>query len=126
MTSPKETLRLLKEVAKMAPHAVKGNLDGRTPNGIIQEAIDLFEDLSQSLEIVAADRDAKVSLCVNLRAYITALEAENTRLREALIERDGGRHDPDCKSQWSHSGYKYLCNCGHDEVLTALSQDGSA
>jgi hypothetical protein len=44
----------------------------------------------------------------------TAVEAitDIERLRALLIERDGGTHDPDCRSNYGRK-----CNCGHDAVV---------
>jgi hypothetical protein len=51
------------------------------------------------------------------KEYADELQAENAKLRELLAERDGGTHDADCKI--NRPAIK-RCNCGHDEVMTAL------
>ena len=38
---------------------------------------------------------------------------------EALENRDGGRHDDDCKAFRPING---MCNCGHDEARTTLAK----
>ena len=62
----------------------------------------------------------------------TDLTAEVARLRdrervlvEALINRDGGSHDEDCKAR-RYGNSNGPCNCGHDEVVAALATDASA
>jgi len=45
------------------------------------------------------------------------LLANNARLRDMLMQRDGGSHDIDCKK---HRGMP--CNCMHDDVLNLLSE----
>ena len=47
---------------------------------------------------------------------------EIERLRAALIERDGGVHDQDCKALRDH-GPK-ACTCGHDEVVRLTQKEG--
>jgi len=45
------------------------------------------------------------------------LKAQNAKLRETLICRDGGVHDDDCKIYRDRG-----CNCGHGEVIRVLGK----
>ncbi len=69
---------------------------------------------------------------ISIASMIDRLAAENQRLRDrervlvgALINRDGGSHDEDCKAR-RYGNSDRLCNCGHDEVVAALATDASA
>ena len=75
-------------------------------------------------ESIIAEKDQRIKEleAVNLAKdrLILAKKAENQRLREALIERDGGSHDSDCKI------YRMAirkCTCGHDLAQQALNEE---
>lgn len=57
------------------------------------------------------------------RVGITALQAQNRKLVEALKQRDGGAHDEDCRifQTWREPGAVF-CNCGHDEAVAAIAE----
>ena len=93
------------------------------------------EDAIAEVERLRAERDAALSrrneserVLVGMTLELEALTAEVARLRdrervlvEALINRDGGSHDEDCKAR-RYANSDGLCNCGHDEVAAALAQ----
>lgn len=78
----------------------------------------------QSDQYRAKCMDAARCVLVAERQAIRAdrLEAQEALLREAmeaLENRDGGRHDDDCKVSRFING---ICNCGHDEARATLAK----
>ena len=71
------------------------------------------EITARHMNIVEAERDT-------LAAEVARLRDRERVLVGALINRDGGSHDEDCKAR-RYGNSDRLCNCGHDEVVAALA-----
>ena len=92
-----------------------------------EDAIAEVAKLRAELDAALSRRNESERVLVGMTLELEVFTAEVARLRDrdrvlvvALINRDGGSHDEDCKAR-RYGNSDRLCNCGHDEVVAALS-----
>lgn len=97
-----------------------------------EDAIAEVAKLRAELDAALSRRNESERVLVGMTLELEVFTAEVARLRDrervlvgALINRDGGSHDEDCKAR-RYGNSDRLCNCGHDEVVAALATDASA
>ena len=88
----------------------------------LSEAADRIEAMDGALTTERALTDGAHRRARAAEADRDAWKANAERLAEALRERDGGAHDPDCQTQLPGGrDSTSICRCGHVEAQDALA-----